>query len=42
MADQLNTEEDEDVKGEMLELVDEDETEVEDTEDGGAVIRLKD
>jgi len=42
MADQMNTEDDEDVKGEMLELLDEDESEVEDTEDGGAVIRLKD
>ena len=41
MADQLTPEDDDEVKGEMLELVDED-NEVEDTEDGGAVIRLKD
>lgn len=42
MADQMNLEDNEDeVKGEMLELVEED-NDVEDTEDGGAVIRLKD
>ena len=41
MADQLTPEDDDEVKGEMLELVGED-NEVEDTEDGGAVIRLKD
>jgi hypothetical protein len=42
MADQMNLEDNEDeAKGEMLELVEED-NDVEDTEDGGAVIRLKD
>ena len=42
MSDELNERNDDELEGETVELEDEGELEVEDTEDGGAIIRLED